>query len=318
MTENTLFTHIQYTSRELMKQLELFNNRFSLLGSSLHYHALLELHAYKKMSMKQLSQLLHVEKHTMSRLVTQLVEKGVCQIQPHANDRRLKLVSLTTEGAEIVNKVQVESHFHIQQALTFIDKKEQSILAQGLSLYTKILKQSFIREGCKVRKLLKKDLTQLRELHAQAEAEFGPHGKHSMALFLNSHHKDISKIFALERSNYFVVEYQGEILGGAGYGPVHELYPELCIIKDFYLTLHARIGAGLCDMFMQKVLQEAKQDGFRWCYSEKSGFMHDKQAFYKKFGFRRSDHVPAHIDHNSTSQWYVKELYSHPCKSLHA
>jgi len=309
MKKDTLLAHIQSTSRELMKQFEFLNDRFSAIGSSLHYHALIELNTYKILSMKQLSSLLNLEKHTTSRLVAQLIKKEICQIKLQENDRRFKFISLTPTGSELVREINTESHLHIQKMLALIDKKEQTFLSQGLSLYTKILKQFRLQEESKIRKVLKKDISQLHSIykHAQTRSACNLDAHPTAVSFFKMDNKEVPKALTQARSNYFVIEHKAEILGGAGYRPLSEVHPEICVIEGLHISLSA-CGAGLCKILMQTVLQHAKLDGFKQCYLEDYGFMQDKFEFYRKLGFRRLDDALIPPTSSSTNHWYVKKF----------
>lgn len=309
MKKDTLLAHIQSTSRELMKQFEFLNDRFSAIGSSLQYHALIELNTYKILSMKQLSNLLNLEKHTTSRLVAQLIKKGICQIKPQENDRRFKFISLTPTGSELVREINTESHLHIQKMLALIDKKEQTFLSQGLSLYTKILKQFRLQEESKIRKILKKDISQLRTIykHAQTRSACSLDAQPTTTSFLKMDNKEVPKALTRAGGSYFVIEHKAEILGGAGYKLLSEDQPEICIIEGLHISLSA-CGAGLCKILMQTVLQHAKLDGFKQCYLEDYGFMQDKSEFYKKLGFKRLADALIPPTYTSKNHWYVKEF----------
>src|SRR5471030_1259673 len=98
MKTNTLIPHIRSASREMVRQFGLLNNRFASIGSTSQCHALVELDSHGVMNLGQLASVLNLEKSTISRLITQLFDQGICHIQPDECDRRNKLISLTKTG----------------------------------------------------------------------------------------------------------------------------------------------------------------------------------------------------------------------------
>lgn len=310
MARNSLLTRIQSTSRELMKQLELFSERFSEVGSMLHYHALMEIYSHKTlMNIKELANLLHLEKHTTSRLVAQLTEKGICEVQQNKDDRRFKLISLTQEGIDLVGKINEKSHLQIQQTLALIGRKEQGILAQGLFLYTKILKKVRLKEEVKVRKLLKKDISRMHELAVFAQAACSFKIDQSTTSFLKMNDQEAFTKPTTAKSCYFVLEHNKETIGIAGYGLLPEASSNICVIRCFYVARHAR-GLGLCVLLMQKLLNHATLDGFKSCYAEDYSSARYLSSLYRKLGFKKLTTIPSYLIQSSTKQWYAKELQS--------
>jgi DNA-binding MarR family transcriptional regulator len=78
------------------------------------------------MNLGQLSTVLNLEKSTTSRLVTELLNKGICHTQPDENDRRNKLIALTKKGLQLVNKIHFEAKLQVQLALDMMNEKEKN------------------------------------------------------------------------------------------------------------------------------------------------------------------------------------------------
>jgi len=140
--KNKVITQIRSASREMVRQLGLLNNRFSSIGSVSQCHAMVELSTHGAMTIKQLSAALNLEKSTMSRLITQMIEKEICSIQVDKDDQRNKLVSLTKKGSQLVATIHHQATSQVEQALNMMNKEEQEIVVKGLFLYAQKLKQS--------------------------------------------------------------------------------------------------------------------------------------------------------------------------------
>ncbi|SRR5260221_1579331 len=140
--KNKAIKQIRSASREMVRQLGLLDNRFSSIGSVSQCHAMVELDTHGAMTIKQLSAALNLEKSTMSRLITQMIEKEVCFVQVDKDDQRNKLVSLTNKGTQLVAHIHHQATSQVEQALNMMTKEEQDIVVRGLSLYAQKLKQS--------------------------------------------------------------------------------------------------------------------------------------------------------------------------------
>jgi DNA-binding MarR family transcriptional regulator len=67
-------------------------------------------------------------------------------MQPDENDRRNKIISLTKKGQALVNKIHREAKSQVQQALHLMTDEEKNIVAAGLTIYARALKQARIKK----------------------------------------------------------------------------------------------------------------------------------------------------------------------------
>ncbi|WP_421814814.1 GNAT family N-acetyltransferase [Flavobacterium sp.] len=109
------------------------------------------------------------------------------------------------------------------------------------------------------------------------------------------------------KSQYFVVEKEGKIIGGAG---IHQLENEantICELQKMYFLPEAR-GLGLGAEMMEKCLAFAKQVSYEKCYLETMPYMKDAQKLYLKFGFDYLDQPMGCTGHTSCPVWMIKIL----------
>lgn len=106
---------------------------------------------------------------------------------------------------------------------------------------------------------------------------------------------------------YYVVEDQETILGGAGIAPLKEGDPSVCELQKMYFLPEAR-GKGLGKQMIDLCLDFAKANDFQLCYIETMPNMLDAQALYKKVGFQYIDHAMGNTGHNSCPVWLTKSL----------
>ena len=156
MNLNSLISQIRSSSRDLVRQLGLLNNRFIEIGSVSQCHTLVELNTQGMMNLKQLSTVLNLEKSTTSRLVAQLCDEGLCKLNFDTNDRRNKLISLTDKGKLFADQIDHEAKLQVEEALNVMSEEERNAVAHGLSIYAHALKQSKPENKYKSRKPLKK------------------------------------------------------------------------------------------------------------------------------------------------------------------
>ena len=113
--------------------------------------------------------------------------------------------------------------------------------------------------------------------------------------------------YAKSRFQYYVVEDQETILGGAGIAPLKEGDPSVCELQKMYFLPEAR-GKGLGKQMIDLCLDFAKANDFQLCYIETMPNMLDAQALYKKVGFQYIDHAMGNTGHNSCPVWLTKSL----------
>lgn len=307
MHVDSLITQIRSASREMVRQFGLLDNHFSSIGTNSQCHALVELDSRGVMHLSQLSTALNLDKSTTSRLVTQLCEKEICQIQADENDRRNKLISLTKKGLQLVNEIHEEANLQVKLALDMMSNKEQAVVLEGLTLYAKALKRSKIHSEYTVRKLQKNDMPQLVNLIKTIWMEFGFDSSHPKAsIFEDELHRTYG-IYTAKRSRYYVLLKDKKIVGGVGFAPLIGASEHVCELKGMYLSSQLR-GLGLSAFLLKKALQDARKENFKKCYLETMHFMHGANTLYKKFGFIKLDKRMGYTGHGWTDCWYVKKL----------
>lgn len=113
--------------------------------------------------------------------------------------------------------------------------------------------------------------------------------------------------YSKSRSVYFVVEYYGKIIGGAGIAPLNNTLENICELQKMYFLPEVR-GIGIGSQMMEICLQAARDFGFQKCYLETMPFMHDAQKLYKKTGFEHLCSPLGSTGHSSCPVWMLKNL----------
>jgi len=115
------------------------------------------------------------------------------------------------------------------------------------------------------------------------------------------------QVYQTPRSVYFVVEKNGEIIGGAGIKQLDATKENICELQKMYFLPKAR-GLGLGAKMIGLCLDKAKEFAFEQCYLETMPFMQDAQKLYKKFGFEYIDEPMGNTGHCSCPVWMLKKL----------
>lgn len=110
-----------------------------------------------------------------------------------------------------------------------------------------------------------------------------------------------------ERAQYFVIEFEGKIVGGAGFAPLDNYNGNMCELQKMYFLPITR-GKGLGNQLINHCLNKAKALGFEQCYLETMPYMDAARALYKKNGFKNLDEPMGNTGHYSCNVWMIKEL----------
>lgn len=115
------------------------------------------------------------------------------------------------------------------------------------------------------------------------------------------------EVYNKGNSVYFVIEQDGEIIGGSGIAPLENGSKEICELQKMYFSPKAR-GKGLGEEMILKCLDFAKEVGFEKCYLETLDMMKDAQKLYQKVGFKYLEEPLGCTGHTNCPVWMMKEL----------
>jgi putative acetyltransferase len=115
------------------------------------------------------------------------------------------------------------------------------------------------------------------------------------------------EVYQMPRSVYYVVENEGEVVGGCGIAPLENGEASVCELQKMYFAPAIR-GTGYAEVIIEKCLEFAKEHGFELCYIETLSFMTTAQKLYKRIGFENIDGPMGNTGHNSCEVWMTKKL----------
>ena len=117
----------------------------------------------------------------------------------------------------------------------------------------------------------------------------------------------LSESFSVPRSAYFVLESEGEVVGGAGFQPLKEGDPGVCELQKMYLRKDFR-GRGWGRALLEKCLEGAKKEGFHTCYLESLPELKDALKLYEAAGFSYIPQRLGNTGYYGCTLYMTKEL----------
>jgi len=106
---------------------------------------------------------------------------------------------------------------------------------------------------------------------------------------------------------YFVLEVDGEVVGGGGVGPLWGGEVGTCELRKMYFLPAAR-GLGAGRALLARCIEEARARGYRRMYLETLTGMHAAQRLYEGLGFARLAGPVGATGHYGCDRWYALEL----------
>lgn len=109
------------------------------------------------------------------------------------------------------------------------------------------------------------------------------------------------------RSQYYVVQVEGKIVGGGGVAPLAGTNEQICELQKFYILPEYR-GLGFGKLILEQCLIFAREHEFNRCYIETVEAMHAAEALYNKAGFVSIPMPLGNTGHFACDRWYVRIL----------
>ena len=135
--------------------------------------------------------------------------------------------------------------------------------------------------------------------------EFG--ANHKGTVYDDPRTDHLSEAFKQERSAYYVVELDGEIIGGGGIYPTEGLPEDTCELVKMYLLPKAR-GLGIGRTLIEKNITVAKELGYKYIYLETMPELKKAMSLYEKFGWEYLKGPMGNSGHTGCSLWMLREV----------
>lgn len=115
------------------------------------------------------------------------------------------------------------------------------------------------------------------------------------------------EVYSKPRSAYWVVEMDGEIVGGGGVSQVAGGDNDTAELQKMYLSSVLR-GKGLAKQIVLMSLEFAKAQGYTRCYLETTKELQAAIKLYEKLGFEFIDEPLGNTGHSDCEIRMLKEL----------
>ncbi|MBB1321486.1 MULTISPECIES: GNAT family N-acetyltransferase [Shewanella] len=99
----------------------------------------------------------------------------------------------------------------------------------------------------------------------------------------------LSEVYDAQGSQYWVIEYQGKVVGGAGVAPLPG-NDGVCELQKMYFARTIR-GQGIAKAITGQCIEFAKQQGYQSMYLETTAVLVEALALYEKLGFSHCQHL---------------------------
>ena len=119
----------------------------------------------------------------------------------------------------------------------------------------------------------------------------------------------MSTAYASDRDRYFVVEVDGVVRGGGGFGrlPGTTVDNDTCELRKMYLEPDLR-GRGVGREFLAFLLDEMRDAGYAQAYLETTTQMEAARHLYRSFNFVEIDARMGNTGHNMCDRLLLKQL----------
>lgn len=96
------------------------------------------------------------------------------------------------------------------------------------------------------------------------------------------------ELYSEANSAYWVIELDGNIVGGGGIAPLQCSAPDICELQKMYFLPQLR-GRGMAHRLALQALDFAREQGFKRCYLETTASLTQAIRLYEKLGFQHID-----------------------------
>ncbi|EAP94213.1 bifunctional helix-turn-helix transcriptional regulator/GNAT family N-acetyltransferase [Vibrio splendidus] len=292
-------------SRQLVRQLGMLDKDCGDIAlPPIQAHTLIELEQ-QPLTVNQLADKLNIDKSNASRAVNNLAKNSLIQTSPHPNDKRSVVASVTEQGIKTLAQLHSQQNQFYDSVLERLTEAETQQVSGGIKHYLKALQQSHASSDVVVRPLQQQDNTVVANVIRQVSYENGltedkGYGVADPTL------EDMFSVYNNERSQYWVIELDGKVVGGGGFAPLAGM-PEVCELQKMYFLPETR-GKGLAKRLVNISMEKAKELGYQHMYLETTECLNAAVKLYEKLGFEHLDSAWGETGHDACEVVMAKTL----------
>lgn len=95
---------------------------------------------------------------------------------------------------------------------------------------------------------------------------------------------ELFQVYSQPGAAYWVVEQNGQVVGGGGVATLGCSEPDICELQKMYFLPTVR-GQGLAKKLALMALEHAREQGFKRCYLETTASLREAIGLYEHLGF---------------------------------
>ncbi|MEZ9721286.1 GNAT family N-acetyltransferase [Vibrio splendidus] len=292
-------------SRQLVRQLGMLDKDCGDIAlPPIQAHTLIELEQ-QPLTVNQLADKLNIDKSNASRAVNNLAKNSLIQTSPHPNDKRSVVASVTEQGINTLAQLHSQQNQFYDSVLERLTEAETQQVLGGIKHYLKALQQCHASSDVLVRPLQQQDNNVVANVIRQVSYENGltedkGYGVADPTL------EDMFSVYNNERSQYWVIELDGKVVGGGGFAPLAGM-PEVCELQKMYFLPETR-GKGLAKKLVNMSMEKAKELGYQHMYLETTECLNAAVKLYEKLGFEHLDSAWGETGHDACEVVMAKTL----------
>ncbi len=296
--------------RRLVREFGFLQDRHKATG--LPYaqtHILLEVESRPLIGVNELADILNLELSGASRHVSSLVNGGLLKFNTDAKDRRKKPLTVTAAGTKTLRRLHDTATDQVDAALSLMRPEETAVVTRGLVAYSRALQHVRMQKDIIIRPIRRADNDAMASIIVSVMGSFGAVGEgYSIE---DAEVRTMYESYRGPRSRYYVVDRQGDIIGGGGVARLAGGKPNICELKKMYFLPEAR-GIGLGQRMLQQCLSAARELKYTQVYLETLEHMGDAIRLYEGFGFKGLAAPMGNTGHHKTDRWYLLKLRGGP------
>ncbi|MGS0680233.1 bifunctional helix-turn-helix transcriptional regulator/GNAT family N-acetyltransferase [Shewanella sp. 125m-7] len=289
-------SQLRRLSRQLIRQLGLLDAACGAQPlSPVQAHTLIEL-GENSYSIKQLADLVNIDKSNASRAVSHLVDKGFARSQSNPRDNRSLVVQITPKGKKQLVKLNQQQNQRFSEILAQLPKEHISELELSLRRYNNAVIQSKSQLGYSLRSITPEDNAQIAQVIRQVSAEYGLTADKGYGV-ADKTLDCLSEVYKADNAHYWVIELEGKVLGGAGIAPLAG-HAGTCELQKMYFTTELR-GIGFARRLALQAIAFANDQGYASCYLETTANLIEAIKLYESLGFSHLDAPMGNTGHDA-------------------
>ncbi|EHG6147720.1 GNAT family N-acetyltransferase [Escherichia fergusonii] len=156
---------------------------------------------------------------------------------------------------------------------------------------------SKVVQSINLRRISAEDNAAIAHVIRQVSAEYGLTADKGYTV-ADPNLDELYQVYSQPGHAYWVVDYNGEVVGGGGIAPLTGSEADICELQKMYF-LPAIRGKGLAKKLALMAMDHAWEMGFKRCYLETTAFLTEAIALYEHLGFQHIDYAlgcTGHVD----------------------